>query len=94
MSERTTRSAPHSPMNRYQQLEAIIDDLSTSQSACDKAWDELKRLCGKCESGRAAYERYDRHGIYSGKACDKCAKDLPGQGSMWDYEAEEPIEET
>jgi hypothetical protein len=36
---------------------------------------------------------YDRHNIYSGKACsDECARDLPGQGDMWNYEADEDIE--
>lgn len=36
---------------------------------------------------------HDRHGIYSGRACDKHARNLPGQGDMWNYEAEEPVEE-
>ena len=37
---------------------------------------------------------YDRHNLYSGRACsDSCARSLPGQGAMWDYEAEEPIDE-
>jgi len=44
--------------------------------------------CGAPDSA----PRYDRHGIYSGRACDRCAKALPGQGKMWDYEADEPIE--
>lgn len=51
-------------------------------------------ICQICEKQVDYLERYyDRHGIYSGKACsDKCAKQLPGQGDMWDYDAEEPIE--
>ena len=37
---------------------------------------------------------YDRHNCYSGRACsEKCGEELPGQGAMRDYEAEEPIEE-
>ena len=36
--------------------------------------------------------RYDRHGIYSGRACDRHARELPGQGDMWDYQATEDIE--
>lgn len=53
-----------------------------------------KLVCRVCEKEVDYLERYyDRHGIYSGKACsDKCAKSLPGQGDMWDYDAEEPIE--
>ncbi len=50
--------------------------------------------CPVCRKPAEQLTRYhDRHGIYSGKACsDVCARDLPGQGSMWNYEAEEPIE--
>lgn len=51
--------------------------------------------CAKweCQCGKFGAEpRYDRHGIYSGKACEACTEELPGQGSMWDYDAEEPIE--
>lgn len=30
---------------------------------------------------------YDRHAIYSGRACsDKCAEILPGQGKNWNYD--------
>ena len=52
-------------------------------------------ICQICNRKVDYLERYyDRHGIYSGKACsDKCARNLPGQGEMWDYEADEAIEE-
>ncbi len=57
--------------------------LTPDQPTCPK--------CGKlCDDVR---EFYDRHGIYSGRACPTCAESLPGQGAMWDYEADEPIEE-
>ena len=48
-------------------------------------------LCRVCNE-REGYDRYDRHGIYSGRACDQCAPSLPEQGSTWDYVASEPIE--
>lgn len=50
--------------------------------------------CPICERETDYLTRYfDRHGIYSGRACsDACARSLPGQGAMWDYEADEPIE--
>lgn len=44
--------------------------------------------CGK----PGADSHYDRHGIYSGRACSECAVHLPGQGEMWDYVPDEPIE--
>ena len=50
------------------------------------------RLCRVCNE-REGSARYDRHGIYSGRACDQCAPSLPGQGDTWDYVASEPIEE-
>ena len=51
--------------------------------------------CGVCGKTTDYLERfYDRHNIYSGRACsEKCGMTLPGQGEMWDYDAEEPIEE-
>ena len=58
---------------------------------------ETKIPCPGCQGLFEPHElvRYhDRHNIYSGRACsDHCARELPGQGDMWDYEAEEPIEE-
>jgi hypothetical protein len=41
--------------------------------------------CTVCQE-REGFPRYDRHGIYSGRACDTCAPTLPGQGSSWNYE--------
>lgn len=53
--------------------------------------DTNARPCPKC--GEPESDRYfDRHGIYSGRACHKCAHLLPGQGAMRDYEADEPID--
>lgn len=49
--------------------------------------------CRKLFSPSDLTRYYDRHRIYSGRACsDECSKVLPGQGEMWAYEAEEPIE--
>ena len=31
---------------------------------------------------------FDRHGIFSGYACDRHYGTLPGQGRMWDYQPE------
>ncbi len=52
-------------------------------------------LCPVChvDDERYVSRWYDRHGIYSGRACEPCAHTLPGQGEMWFYDAEEPIEE-
>lgn len=55
---------------------------------CRSCFRDLCPQCGK----PGAEEHYDRHGIYSGRACGKCARDLPGQGASWHYEADEPIE--
>lgn len=52
----------------------------------------MDRPCPYCDSPESE-ARYDRHGIYSGRSCDKCLTNLPGQGDMWDYENEEPLEE-
>lgn len=55
----------------------------------------FRQFCSVCNKEVDYLERYyDRNGIYSGKACsDKCARKLPGQGDMWNYENDEPIEE-
>lgn len=57
--------------------------------------ENTKEVCRVCEKEVDYLERYyDRFGIYSGKACsNKCAKQLPGQGGMYNYEPEEPLEE-
>jgi hypothetical protein len=57
--------------------------------------DEDQLECPICSKQVDWLERYyDRHGIYSGRACsDACARSLPGQGDMWDYDAEEPIDD-
>lgn len=61
------------------------------------AWCEEERTyeCGVCHKETDyLIEFHDRHGCYSGRACsDKCGSTLPGQGHMWNYEADEPIEE-
>lgn len=51
--------------------------------------------CPGCKRITDEWSRYyDRHHIYSGRACsDECARTLPGQGEMWDYEAEESLED-
>jgi hypothetical protein len=56
---------------------------------------EIPLICPVCEKPAEYLERYyDRHGIYSGRACsEQCSQKLPGQGIMRDYEADEPIEE-
>jgi hypothetical protein len=57
----------------------------------DPALDRPCPGCGKRES----YPVHDRHGFYSGRACDRqaCIDRLPGQGAMWNYDPEEPLEE-
>ena len=52
----------------------------------------LDRPCPRCGI-REGYPVHDRHGLYSGRACEVCEDQLPGQGAMWNYVAEEPIEE-
>ena len=54
-----------------------------------------ERECPVCKKKVDYLERfYDRHNIYSGRACsDACARSLPGQGAMWNYDAEEPLED-
>lgn len=52
----------------------------------------LDRPCTVC-GVREGYPVHDRHGFYSGRACDRCERTLPGQGAMWNYDAEEPLEE-
>lgn len=47
-------------------------------------------VCGRPSDDVEQY--WDRHGIYSGRACPACADQLPGQGVMRDYVADEPIE--
>lgn len=50
------------------------------------------QICGK--PGAISY--YDRHGVYSGRACppdNKCSDQLPGQGDMWNYEPQESVDE-
>lgn len=51
--------------------------------------------CSVCHEPTDYLESYyDRHGIYSGRACsEKCGKKLPGQGVMANYDAEEPLDE-
>ena len=49
-------------------------------------------LCPVCYE-RPWSRHYDRNGIYSGRACHECKHTLPGQGAMWHYQAEEPIDE-
>ena len=48
-------------------------------------------LCPRCKQADAE-PWFDRHGIYCGKACEKCAPQLPGQGEMWNYDPQEPVE--
>lgn len=49
-----------------------------------------KRICPGCQKEfdkEDLIKYYDKHNIYSGFACsDECAKVLPGQGEMWDYD--------
>ncbi len=52
---------------------------------------EQTDICVVCKAERG-FPRHDRHGIYSGRACDGCVDSLPGQGEMWNYEPTEPIE--
>jgi hypothetical protein len=51
--------------------------------------------CPVCHKPTDYLQRYyDRHNIYSGRACsDKCAATLPGLGDMWEYDADEPIDD-
>jgi len=56
---------------------------------------QLPLICRVCNRETDWLEEfYDRHGFYSGKACsEKCGSTLPGQGQMWEYDAEEPLHE-
>ncbi len=47
-------------------------------------------ICGVCDKTvDYLHPYYDRKNYYSGRACsDKCARSLPGQGGMWNYEPE------
>ncbi|NJM00506.1 MAG: hypothetical protein HC924_17790 [Synechococcaceae cyanobacterium SM2_3_2] len=52
------------------------------------------KICPVCQKQTDWLETYyDRHGIYSGKACgERCAETLPGKGGMWNYQADESID--
>lgn len=56
--------------------------------------DDNRPMCQICDKPADCLRRYyDRYNIYSGLACsDRCARQLPGQGEMWDYEAQEDVE--
>ncbi len=45
------------------------------------------RICDTATPVADLIEFYDRHGIYSGRACsERCGKALPGQGEMRNYD--------
>lgn len=51
-----------------------------------------RKFIDQCRGKQGADAHFDRFGIYSGKACAKCARYLPGQGAMWDYVPEESVD--
>lgn len=75
-----------------QQLEARSEDPKLTEDERLQAFQDSNAICPVCEE-KPAERCYDRHGIYSGRACEACSHTLPGQGSMRNYEAEEPIDE-
>lgn len=46
-----------------------------------------KNKCPICGKKDYLERYYDRHDIYSGRACSKkCSRELPGQGDMYYYD--------